>query len=93
MEANYKRNITKLESEVNMKQGLFQDMTQQLQNLQQENSQLSSEIEIVSMKEKKASTELGKKDADFASMGESLALQAQEKAMLKMENMQMKGEY
>ncbi len=38
------------------------------------------------------SAELAKKDADFSSMGASLAIQAQEKAMLKMEVGQLKGE-
>ena len=42
---------------------------------------------MIQMKEAKASKELAKKDADFSSMGESLAIQAQEKAMLKMEQM------
>ncbi len=33
MEANYKRMIINLESDANMKQGIFQDMTQQLQKV------------------------------------------------------------
>ena len=67
-------------------------MTQQLQKVQEENTQLSSEIEIIRAKEQKVSAELAKKDADFGSMGASLAIQAQEKAMLKMEVGQLRGE-
>lgn len=92
MEVNYKRIIINLESDANMKQGIFQDMTQQLQKVQEENTQLSSEIEIIRAKEQKVSAELAKKDADFGSMGASLAIQAQEKAMLKMEVGQLRGE-
>ena len=92
MEVNYKRMIINLESDANMKQGIFQDMTQQLQKVQEENTQLSSEIEIIRAKEQKVSAELAKKDADFGSMGASLAIQAQEKAMLKMEVGQLRGE-
>ena len=92
IEVNYKRMIINLESDANMKQGIFQDMTQQLQKVQEENTQLSSEIEIIRAKEQKVSAELAKKDADFGSMGASLAIQAQEKAMLKMEAGQLRGE-
>ena len=92
IEVNYKRMIINLESDANMKQGIFQDMTQQLQKVQEENTQLSSEIEIIRAKEQKVSAELAKKDADFGSMGASLAIQAQEKAMLKMEVGQLRGE-
>ena len=92
IEVNYKRMIINLESDANMKQGIFKDMTQQLQKVQEENTQLSSEIEIIRAKEQKVSAELAKKDADFGSMGASLAIQAQEKAMLKMEAGQLRGE-
>ncbi len=53
---------------------------------------LQVELESTSDKQKTASSELAKKEAEFNTMGEALAKQAQEKAMLKMENMQMKQE-
>lgn len=53
---------------------------------------LQVELESTSDKQKTASSELAKKESEFNTMGEALAKQAQEKAMLKMENMQMKQE-
>ena len=35
MEANSKRTITNLESELNIKSGIFEDMTRQLKQLQE----------------------------------------------------------
>ena len=47
---------------------------------------------MVQEKADKANNELAQKNEAFEKMGESLGLQAQDKAMLKMENMQMKQE-
>lgn len=33
MEANYKRTVTNLESEANIKEGIFKDMSEQLQEV------------------------------------------------------------
>ena len=76
MEANYKREITKLQSDINIKQGIFDDTTTQLRQLQEQNMQLETDIEVIEQKEQKATKELSKKDADFSKMGESLAIQA-----------------
>ena len=47
MEANFKRTVTNLESELNIKGGMFQDMTSQLKQLQEQNMQLSTDIEMI----------------------------------------------
>ena len=92
MEANYKRTITNLESELNIKGGMFQDMTGQLKQLQEQNMSLNTDMELLQAKVDKSAAELQQKEEAFQKMGESLAMQAQEKAMLKMENMNMKNE-
>ena len=76
MEANYKRTITNLESELNIKGGIFQDMTNQVKQMQEQNMQLSTDMEILQAKVEKQSAELVQKDDDFKKMGESLAMQA-----------------
>ena len=58
MEANYKRMITKLESDLNMKSGIFNDMTGQLKQLQEQNMQLSTDVEMSQEKAEKANGEL-----------------------------------
>ena len=53
---------------------------------------LNTDMEILQAKVEKSAAELLQKEEAFQKMGESLAMQAQEKAMLKMENMNMKNE-
>ena len=53
---------------------------------------LNTDMELLQAKVEKSSAELLQKEEAFQKMGESLAMQAQEKAMLKMENMNMKNE-
>ena len=74
MEANYKRQITNLESELNIKGGMFQDMTNQLKTLQEKNLQLSTDIEVLQEKANKSNAELAQKEEAFQKMGESLAM-------------------
>lgn len=74
MEANFKRTITNLESELNIKGGMFQDMTSQLKQLQEQNMQLSTDIEMIQEKANKANKELSQKDDEFKKMGEALAM-------------------
>ena len=54
--------------------------------------QLGTDVEALRERADKANAELGQKEEAFQKMGESLAMQAQEKAMLKMESMNMKNE-
>jgi len=92
MESNFKRALTNLESDLNIKEGAFKEMSEQLRHLNENKARLLAELEAATTKEQSVSAKLAAKDEDFTRMGEALAKQAQEKAMLKMENMQMQGE-
>ena len=67
-------------------------MSEQLQKIQSERDQLKSQVEGAKKGEREAKEKLQKEVEQFARMGESLGVQAQEKAMLKVEVQQLKGE-
>lgn len=65
MEANLKRTITNMESEINIKEGAFKEMTQQLKRLAEDNETLEDQLKEVKKKEKVASDTLAKKEQEF----------------------------
>ena len=76
MEANFKKTVTNLESEMNIKQGIFDDMNKQLKDHQEKCFELETENDALTQKYEKANTELQKMKDDFTKMGESLGIQA-----------------
>ena len=90
MEANHKRSITNYESDINIKEGILKKQSEELSQIREENDELDSQLKDIRFKEEKATSELKSKEEEFAKMAESLGKQAQDKALLKMEHMQLK---
>ena len=72
LELNYKRTITQLESDKDMKEGLFHNVQNELQQLQENNIQLTTDLEGARKKFKQAADSLVKKEQEFQKMGEAL---------------------
>lgn len=54
-----------MESEINIKEGAFKEMTQQLKRLTEDNETLEDQLKEVKKKEKVASDTLAKKEQEF----------------------------